>query len=143
MSGTRSKQVRNAEIKVITDLLDDWKTDKEIIAQLNESGADISPATYYRYKSSIYKQDKKLLEKIRTDELAHRSKQVRNALEYCIKINKDICEHSKDPAARRESSKLLVQAQMGLLNLALEPAYKEQIRIISRDVTEDTKKQLE
>jgi hypothetical protein len=138
MSGTKSRQVRNAEIKVITDLLDKWKSDKEIMAQLN-----IASATYYRYKSSIYKQDKKLLDRIRTDELAHRTMQVRNSLEYCISVNKKICESSTDDKAKIEASAMIVKAQMGLLNLALEPPYKEQIKIIARDVEQDTTKKLE
>ena len=135
MSGTKSKQVRNAEIKVISDLLDKWKPDKEIMDQLK-----IPKATYYRYKESIFEEDKKLLEQIRANELEHRIMQVRNSLEYCIKINKDICENSKDDRARSDASIMIVKAQMGLLNLTLETPHNEQVRIITRDVIEDTKK---
>ena len=133
--GTKSKQVRNSEIKVIADPLDDWKSDKEIMDQLQ-----LSRATYYRYKSRIYKQDKKILDKVRANELGHRTIQVRKSLEYCIKINKDVCENSTDDKARIEASATIVKAQMGLLYLALEPPYHEQVRIISRDVNENTKR---
>jgi hypothetical protein len=134
MSGTKSKQVRKAEIKVITDLLDDWKSDKEIMQQLN-----IPKATFYRYKSMIYQQDKALLDRIRTDELGHRIMQVRKSLEYCIRVNKDI-ESSSDDKARIDASAMIVKAQMGLLNLATGPHCNEQVRIISRDVNKDTKR---
>ncbi len=132
---SKSKQVRAAQKEKITDLLDDWKSDKEIMKELK-----IPEPTYYRYKSSIYKQDKKLLDKDRTNELSHRILQVRKSLEYCIKVNKNICETSTDDKARIEASAMIVKAQMGLLNLRLEPAYHEQIRIISRDVNQETKR---
>ena len=130
-----SKQVKAAEIKVIRAKLDEWQSDEEIIKQLK-----ISQATYYRYKQRIFKEDKKLLEKVRTNELAHRIMQVRKSLEYCIKVNKGICEHSKDDKAKIEASAMIVKANMGLLNLATNPHYDERIRIISRDISEQTKK---
>ena len=135
VKGTKSRQVKNAEIKVITDLLDDWKTDKEIMKELR-----IPNTTYYRYKQQIYEQDKELLAQTRTNELDHRIMQVRNSLEYCIKINKNICEQSKDDKARIEASAMIVKAQMGLLNLTEKTPYHEQVRIISREVSQDTNK---
>lgn len=51
-----------------------------------------------------------------------------------------ICENSTDDKAKIEASAMIVKAQMGLLNLTLETPHNEQVRIITRDVTEDTKK---
>jgi hypothetical protein len=126
---SKSKQVRQAEIKVIQDRLNEWKTDNEIMKELN-----IPTTTYYRYKHSIYMQDNKLLEKVRSNELAHRILQVRKSLEYCIQVNKKICEHSKDDRARIDASAMIVKAQMGLLNLINSGPNSEQVRIITRDV---------
>ena len=138
MNGTKSMQVREKVIQRITDLLDNWYNDKEIMHKLK-----IPKTTYYRYKSQIYQEDKQLLAQIRTDELAHLTMKVRKSLEYCIKVNVDICEHSKDPKARSEASRLIVQANMGLRNLAMEPHYDEKVRIISKEVNEDTNKELD
>ena len=135
--GTVSKEVRAAKINEIKDLLDDWKSDKAIMKQL-----DIPHMTYYRYKSMIYRQDKRLLAKIRTNELDHRVLQVRKSLEYCISINKDICEKSKDDKARIDASAMIVKAQMGLYNLINSGPNHEQVRIITREVSEDTNKEL-
>ena len=134
MSGSRSKQVRQAELKVISDKLDEWQTDEQIIKELK-----ISRATYYRYKQQIFKQDTKLLAKIRKNELAHNILRVRKALEYCIQVNRNICEHSRDARAKTAASAMIVQATVGLMNLDKGAGpNSEQIKIIHRDVTEHT-----
>lgn len=132
---SKSKRIRKSTIRKIEGLLDDWKTDKEIMEELK-----IAETTYYRYKNQIYEQDKEVLDKIRATELAYSTLQIRKSLEYCIKINRDICETSTDDKARIEASRLIVQARSGLRNLLLEPPYHEQVRLIARDVTEDTKR---
>jgi hypothetical protein len=129
----KSRQVRAQQIQRIKELLDQWVSDEAIMQQLN-----IPSRTLYRYKSSIYKQDTKLLAKTRTNELAHRILQVKKSLEYCISVNKDICENSKDDKARIEASALIVKAQMGLLNLINSGPHNEQVRIIHREVTDNT-----
>ncbi len=133
--GTKSKQVRNAEIKIISDLLDKWKSDKEIMDQLK-----IPKATYYRYKASICEEDKELLKQIRANELEHRIIQVRNALEYCISVNRKICENSKDDDCKIDASAMIIKAQMGLLNLMRSGPYHEQVRIIKKEVDKNTEK---
>lgn len=133
--GTKSKQVRDAEIKIISDLLDKWKSDKEIMEQLK-----IPKATFYRYKNSICEEDKILLDQIRTNELEHRIIQVRNSLEYCIAVNRKICENSKDEMAVIDASSMIIKAQMGLLNLIHGGPNHKQVRIITRQVNEDTEK---
>src|SRR4030095_9874928 len=122
-----SREVRESIIKQITDMLDEWKTDKEIMEQLN-----LNRTTYHRYKSRIKKLDNKILEQTRSDEMGHRILQVRKSLEFCIKVNKDICERSLDDKARIEASAMIVKAQMGLLNLTTNPHYSEQVKIIHR-----------
>jgi len=128
MSKQYNKPNKQLLIKQVQELLDTWQSDTEIIKMLK-----IPHTTYYRIKKKIYQQDKKLLEKIRTDELEHRQIQVRKSLEYCIVVNKDICDNSKDDRARIDASAMIVKAQMGLLNLASEPYYNEQVRIIARE----------
>ena len=128
-----SKQVRAAEIKVIVDMLDEWKTDAEIMEHLR-----IPSKTYYRYKQQIYKQDTKLLAKIRANQLAHNILQVRKSLQYCIQVNKKICEHSKDDRAKIDASAMIVKAAVGLMNLDKAGPNSEQIKIIHRDVTQHT-----
>ena len=130
---SKSKHVRAAQIEEIKNLLDQWVSDEAIMKQLG-----LAETTFYRYKQQIYKQDNKLLAKTRANELGHRIRQVKKSLEYCIKINKDICERSKDPRARSEASILIVRAQMGLLNLINSGPHNEQVRIIHREVTDNT-----
>jgi hypothetical protein len=129
----KSKQVKASMIGKVSDMLDNWKSDPEIIHELG-----ISKATFYRYKAQIQKQDKRLLAKTRTYELQNCIDEVNQSLDYCIRVNKDICEHSKDDKARIEASAMIVKAEMGKLQLKINPPYSEQVRIISRDVSENT-----
>jgi uncharacterized protein involved in tolerance to divalent cations len=127
------KQVRSAMVCKIKNLLDKWVSDEEIMARLK-----IPKTTYYRYKQQIQQEDKQLIAKTRTNELQQCIAEVNQSLDYCIKINKSICEHSKDDKARIEASAMTVKAEMGKLQLKINPPYSEQVRIISRDVSENT-----
>jgi hypothetical protein len=128
-----SKQVRASMVDKIKNLLDKWVSDEEIMSRLK-----IPKTTYYRYKQQIQQEDKQLIARTRSNELQQCITEVNQSLDYCIKINKQICENSKDDKARIEASAMIVKAEMGKLQLKINPPYSEQVRIISRDVSENT-----
>ena len=130
----KSKEVKQSIIRKITDLLDKWVSDKEIIRKLK-----LAESTYYLYKSQILKEDKDLLARTRAHELEESTAEVKDSLDYCISINRDICDNSKDDKARIEASAMIVKATYGKLQLKMQPPYNEPIRIISREVNQDTK----
>ena len=99
-----------AEINEIRRLLSEFKSDKFIIEHLN-----IPHRTYYRYKKKIYKEDNKQLADEASISRQHHKMQVRRALEYCIQINKEICDDKNSSAQdKRESSIIIPKAYAAL-----------------------------
>jgi hypothetical protein len=123
-----------AELNEIRRLLGELYTDPQIIKKLN-----IPRRTYYRYKSRILKEDKKLLENRASDELAHRVKQVENSLEFAISINKQIAEKSDNDLAKIQATTMIIKAHMGLLKLLQNGPNHESVKIITKDVTDNTR----
>ena len=89
------------------------KNDYEIMKILG-----IPNSTFYRYKSSIYKEDKELLSKIMIEPLESRVLKIYQNLEESSRINRQIASDEKVRAMDRiKASKGMVNAQYNILKL--------------------------
>lgn len=110
-----NKKAKEEQLRIMTDIvnLSHKHDDCEIMNTLG-----IPNATYYRYKSKIYKQSKKLWEQVCKESLELRALQIKKSLDLCIKINEEIAldqnQHAKD---RMEASQLIVDAQITIFRL--------------------------
>jgi hypothetical protein len=103
-----SQQV-NAEINRLRRFLHDnlSKTDEEIMQELN-----IKRRRFYYYKEQIREQDKAAWLEITKESLESAALKVKNSLDYCIKISKDVADNSQDQRARIEAAKKVVECYM-------------------------------
>jgi hypothetical protein len=89
------------------------KTDHEIMKILG-----IPNATFYRYKSKIYNEDKELWSKVMIEPLESRALKIYQILEDSYRINREITMNKNaKPADRIKASKRMVNAQYNILRL--------------------------
>jgi hypothetical protein len=89
------------------------KTDHEIMKILG-----IPNATFYRYKSKIYKEDKELWSKVMLEPLECRAHQIYEILEESCRVNRQIASNKNSkPMDRIKASKGMVNAQYNILKL--------------------------
>jgi hypothetical protein len=107
--GRKSSQVINAEINRLRRYLQDNldKNDEDIIQEL-----DIKRRTFYDYKERIREQNKEAWKEIAKESLEEAALKVKNSLDYCIKISKDVADNSNDQRARLEAAKKVVECYM-------------------------------
>lgn len=133
MAGSKSREVRNAELNEIKRLLGDFNSDKAIMDHLN-----LEERTFYRYKKRIYKEEDKTLKKTREDSLSHDLMQVRRSLEYvqeqCMLIVEDEKTENKDRIAALE---LLSRAAYAKVDASYGPT--KALPVVSR-INDDVKK---
>ena len=103
-----SQQV-NAEINRLKRYLHDnlSKSDEEIMQELN-----IKRRRFYYYKEHIREQDKEAWLETTKESLESAALKVKQSLDYCIKISKDVAENSQDQRARLEAVKKIVECNM-------------------------------
>jgi len=105
----------------IKELLSD-KDDYEIMKMLG-----IPNATYYRYKSQIYQEDRELWNQIAKESLESRAVKIMKSLELCIAVNTEIATDKQlDPKERIAASIKLVDANIMAYNI-LENGPKPQL----------------
>ncbi len=82
-------------------------------------------STYYRYKSKIYKESKKLWNQICIESLEYRALELKKSLELSVKVNKEIATDPNQSAQdRMEAAELMANAQLNILKLLKEgPKY--------------------
>lgn len=116
-------QKQLAEIRA---LLDSGKKAPEIAELL-----DMKPRTVEYRIAQLRKRDKEQWKEKSIDSLEDRAHKILESLEYCIKVNQDICDNSKDDKARIEASKLVVETNIALYQflehgpLAVKPKIKK------------------
>jgi hypothetical protein len=104
-----NKRSREEELRIMSDIqkLLPQKNDDEIMGLLG-----LANSTYYRYKSKIYKEEKKIWKQVCKESLEHRALQIKKSLELCIKVNQEIALDPKQSAKDRiEASQIMVEAE--------------------------------
>jgi ACT domain-containing protein len=110
-----NKRRKEDQLKLINQIrkLLPIKKDYEIMKILG-----IPNSTFYRYKSSIYKEDKELLSKIMIEPLESRMLMIMRGLEDSSRISRQIMLDEKaKPMDRIKASKRMVNAQYNILRL--------------------------
>jgi hypothetical protein len=106
--GRKSSNVVNAEINRLRRVLESTsKSDMELIEELQ-----IKQTTFYRYKEKIREQNKEAWREIAKESLEEAALKVKNSLDYCIAISKDVANNSSDQRARLEAAKRVVECYM-------------------------------
>jgi hypothetical protein len=106
--GRKASNVVNAEINRIRRVLESTdKSDIELIEELQ-----INRKTFYRYKERIREQDKEAWLEVAKESLESAALKVKQSLDYCIKISKDVADNSNDQRARIEAAKKVVECYM-------------------------------
>jgi len=82
-------------------------------------------STYYRYKSRIYKEAKKLWNLICIESLEYRALELKKSLELSVKVNEEIATDRHHSAQQRMvAGQLMANAQLNILKLLKEgPKY--------------------
>lgn len=110
--------------------MSDGKNDQEIIQELG-----IPRRAFYRRKNKIFKDDKEVWDQVIFESLEHRALEVKKALEFCIKINKEIASDASQPARdRTDATKTLSEAQIALWHLVVDGPRTTQERQVHRIV---------
>ena len=116
------------QLAEIRTLLDQGLKAKEIGEQL-----DLKPRLVQYRMMQLRKRDKAQWKGLATQSLEDRAYKILESLEYCINVNKDIAENSKDDKARIEASKLIVETNIATYQflehgpLSLKPKVKKMI----------------
>jgi hypothetical protein len=113
-----NKRSKEDQLRIMTDIQDlmPKHTDLEIISTLH-----LPCSTYYRYKSKIYKESKKLWNEICTESLEYRALEIKKSLDLSIKVNEQIATDQNQSAQdRMEAAQLMVNAQLNILKLLKE-----------------------
>ena len=117
-----NKRSKEDQLRIMTDIHDlmPKHTDLEIMSTLH-----LPCSTYYRYKSKIYKESKKLWNEICTDSLEHRALELKKKLDLCTRVNEEIATDPNQSAQdRMEAAELMANAQLNILKLLKEgPKY--------------------
>lgn len=106
--GRKSSNVVNAEINRLRRVLE--STDKSDIELMEE--LQIKEKTFYRYKQRIHQQNQDAWLEIAKESLESAALKVKQSLDYCIKISKDVANNSNDQRARLEAAKKVVECHM-------------------------------
>src|SRR6266498_5319118 len=116
------KRSKEDELRIMTDIQDlmPKHTDVEIMSTLH-----LPTSTYYRYKSRIYKEAKKLWNQICIESLEYRALELKKSLELSVKVNEEIATDPNQSAQdRMEAAELMANAQLNILKLLKEgPKY--------------------
>lgn len=118
-------QKQLAEIRA---LLDKGLKAKEIGEQL-----DMKPRLVTYRIMQLRKRDKEQWKETSISSLEDRAHKILESLQYCIDVNTDIAENSKDDKARIEASKLIVETNIATYQflehgpLAVKPKVKKMI----------------
>jgi len=116
------KRSKEDELRIMTDIQDlmPKHTDVEIMSTLH-----LPTSTYYRYKSRIYKESKKLWNELCIESLEFRALELKKSLELSVKVNKEIATDPNQSAQdRMEAAGLMANAQLNILKLLKEgPKY--------------------
>ena len=116
------------QLAEIRSLLDKGLKAKEIGEQL-----DLKPRLVAYRIMQLRKRDKEQWKSLATESLEDRAHKILESLQYCIDVNKDIAENSKDDKARIEASKLIVETNIATYQflehgpLAIKPKVKKMI----------------
>ena len=115
----RSKEDQLIIMTDIQDLLPNHN-DIEIMNTLH-----LPSSTYYRYKSKIYKEAKKLWNLICIESLEYRALELKKSLELSVKVNEEIAtDRNQSAQDRMEAGQLMANAQLNILKLLKEgPKY--------------------
>lgn len=114
----------------IRTLMSDGKNDQEIIQALG-----LTRRSFYRRKNKIFKDDKEIWDQVIFESLEHRALEVKKALEFCIKINKEIAQdHSNAARDRTDATKTLAEAQIALWHLVVDGPRTTQERQVHKIV---------
>ncbi|MDP9306055.1 MAG: hypothetical protein M3O68_06915 [Thermoproteota archaeon] len=111
--GTKSRKEGQFKLmKQVRSLLP-LKKDREIMKILR-----IPNATFYRYKSKIYKEDKEFWSKVMLESIESRAYRLYETLEESFRISRAIAlDETARPMDRMRASKKMVNAQYNILNL--------------------------
>ena len=111
--GNKRSKINQLRIMTeIKELLSD-KDDYEIMKMLG-----IPNATYYRYKSQIYQEDRELWNQIAKESLESRAVKIMKSLELCIAVNTEIAtDKEQDARARIDASIKVVDANIMAYNI--------------------------
>ncbi len=116
------KRSKEDQLRIMTDIQDlmPKHTDVEIMSTLH-----LPTSTYYRYKSRIYKESKKLWNELCIESLEFRALELKKSLELSVKVNKKIATDPNQSAQdRMEAAGLMANAQLNILKLLKEgPKY--------------------
>lgn len=110
-----NKRSKEEELRTMAEIhkILPTRDDDEIMELLG-----LANSTYYRYKSKIYKEARKISKQICKESVEHRALLTKKSLELCIKVNQEIAIDPKQPAKDRiEASEVMVQAEEELLML--------------------------
>ena len=117
-----NKRSKEDQLRIMTDIHDlmPKHTDLEIMSTLH-----LPCSTYYRYKSKIYKEAKKLWNQICIESLEYRALELKKSLELSVKVNEEIATDPNQSAQdRMEAAELMANAQLNILKLLKEgPKY--------------------
>ena len=116
------KRSREDGLRIMTDIQDllPKNNDLEIMSTLG-----LPTSTYYRYKSKIYKEAKKLWNQICIESLEYRALELKKSLELSFKVNEEIATDPTQSAQNRmQAAELMANAQLNILKLLKEgPEY--------------------
>lgn len=124
----QTNHIVQKQLAEIRDLLDSGKKAKEIAELL-----DMKPRTVEYRIMQLRKRDRVEWKEKSIGSLEDRAHAILESLEYCIKINKDIADNSKDDKARIDASKLVVETNIALYQflehgpLSVKPKIKKMI----------------
>ena len=103
----------NLQIKQIKQMLEDKKTDSQIMETLH-----ISQRTYYRYKSKILDQDKRQWAEVVKESLESRALKVYQSMQWAYALNMKIAEdETAKPTTRIKAARLMIDIQVNIYRL--------------------------
>ena len=117
------------QLAEIRSLLDAGKKAPEIAELL-----DMKPRTVEYRIMQLRKRDKEQWKVKAIESLDSRAYKILESLEYCIKVNKDIADNSKDDKARIDASKMVVDTNVAIYQflehgpLAVKPKIKKLVQ---------------
>ena len=132
----QTNHIVKKQLSQVQDLLDQGKKAKEIGELL-----DMKPRTVEYRIAQLRKRDKEYWKEIALESLEDRAFKILESLQYCIDVNKDIAENSKDDKARIEASKLIVETNIATYQF-LENGPLSLTPVAKRAIATTTKKAL-
>jgi hypothetical protein len=109
----RSANFINLQVKQIKRMLEDKKTDSQIIEALH-----ISQRTYYRYKSKILDQDKRQWADVVKESLESRAFKIYQSMQWAYTLNMKIAEdETAKPWTRINAAKSMIEIQVNIYHL--------------------------